>query len=143
MSQENVDLVRQALWDGVDVVPLIRDEAASTRFLAEMETIFAGDCAFAWIMLGQRVEATGLDEARQVWLNFYAPWESLRSEVDRIIPVGDKVVALMRQHGRMAGSQHEVEALFAAVYLVRDGKVVRAEFYPDRAEALDAVGLRE
>jgi ketosteroid isomerase-like protein len=29
----------------------------------------------------------------------------------------------------------------AAVYTVRDGKVARVEFYPDRAVALKAAGL--
>jgi ketosteroid isomerase-like protein len=62
---------------------------------------------------------------------------------ERIIPVGDEVVVLARQRGRMAGTKHEVEAMVAGVYLVRDGRLARAAFYSDRAEALEAVGLRE
>ena len=77
------------------------------------------------------------------WLDFYAPWESLYTEVERLIPVGDKVVALVRQYGRMAGSRREVESLLAAVYYVRSGRIARAEFYTDRADALRAAGLRE
>ena len=67
----------------------------------------------------------------------------MRPETERIIPVGDRVVALTRQHGRLAGAEHEVELVAAAVYFVRDGKLASVEFYANRAEALEAVGLRE
>ena len=143
MSHENVDVVRKLVWDGVDAVPLIRDDTTWTRWRAEIEAIFAPDCAFAWIGLGLRTEATGLDEARQVWLDWFEPWESMRADVERIFPVGDKVVLMARHHGRMAGTKHQVEAMVAGVYLVRDGKLARADFDSDRAEALAAVGLRE
>lgn len=46
-----------------------------------------------------------------------------------------------RDLGRREGSTQEVELLGAAVWTIRNGKIVRAEFYPDRAEALEAVGL--
>ena len=143
MPQENVEIVRSALWDGVDGVPLLRDDVARAKWWAELEAIFSPDCAFAWNFQGQRTEANSPGEALRFWLDFYEPWESLYSEVERLIPVGDKVVALVRQYGRMAGSQREVEALLAAVYYVRSGRIVRAEFYTDRAEALEAAGLRE
>jgi ketosteroid isomerase-like protein len=79
---------------------------------------------------------------RLVWLDFSQPWESLRFEIERIAAQGEKVLALARLYGRMAGSDNEVEALFAAVYLVRDGRVARCEFYADRAEAFEAAGFR-
>jgi ketosteroid isomerase-like protein len=145
MSRENVEVVRRwlSLWDGVDAVAVIRDDAAWTGYRAETEAILAPDCAFMWIAFGQRTEASGLDEARQVWLDWYEPWESVRIESDRFIPVGDKVVVLARQQGRLAGTPHEVELIGAGVHLVRDGRVARAEFYANRAEALEAVGLPE
>jgi ketosteroid isomerase-like protein len=43
----------------------------------------------------------------------------------------------------MAGTQSEVEMIAASVYLVRDGRVARVEHYGNRAEALEALGLRE
>jgi hypothetical protein len=143
MSQENVEVVRGwlSLWEGVDAVAVIRDDAAWTRWKAEIEAFVEPDCAFAWIALGQRVEATGLDDFRQAWLDFFEPWESVRNELDRIVPVSDKVVSLGRQHCRMAGTLHEVELIGAGVHLVLDGRVARADFYANRAEALEAVGL--
>jgi hypothetical protein len=52
------------------------------------------------------------------------------------------VLVLSRLYGRMAGTENEVEALFAPVYVVREAKVARAEFYADRAEALGVAGLQ-
>jgi ketosteroid isomerase-like protein len=92
---------------------------------------------------GPQFKATGLDAARHVWLDFFEPWQSFPAEVERIISAGDKVVVLSRQHRRMTGAENEVETISAAVYLVRKGRIARAEFYAKRAEALDAVGLRE
>jgi ketosteroid isomerase-like protein len=37
----------------------------------------------------------------------------------------------------------EVSIRGAAVWTVRDGKIARASFYPNREDALRAVGLRE
>jgi len=53
------------------------------------------------------------------------------------------VISVGRQHGRLAGTQNEVEMLGASVFLMRDGRVARVEHYANRAEALEAVGLRE
>jgi ketosteroid isomerase-like protein len=143
MSQENVDVVRRlvGLTDGVDVAQLVRDDGTWTTYAAEVEAIYEPECAFSWILYGR--EATGLDEVRQVWLDLCDPWESVRNEVERLIPVGDRVVALGRQHARMAGIEHEVELIGASAYLVRDGRVARVEHYANRAVALEAVGLRE
>ena len=130
--------------DGVDVVPLARDDATWTRRRAEIEAFFAPDCAVAWIAQGQRaIEATGFDEARQGWLDWLEPWETYHVQIERIIPVGDTVLVLVRLHGRMAGTQNEVEMIAGSVYLVRDGRVARIEHYANRADALEAVGLRE
>jgi hypothetical protein len=43
----------------------------------------------------------------------------------------------------MAATQKEVEMLGGSVYLVRDSRVARVQHYADRAEALEAAGLRE
>lgn len=148
MSEENAEVIRrvfvEVLVDGADVAPLFRDDATWTKRRAELEAIFEPDCAVAWIAQGERpIEATGLDESRQAWLDWLEPWETYHAKVERIIPAGDKVLVLVRLHGRMAGTESEVEMISASVYLMRDGKVARVEHYANRAEALEAVGLRE
>jgi ketosteroid isomerase-like protein len=52
-------------------------------------------------------------------------------------------VVLARQRGRRLDTEAEVVAESAGVYLLRNGKIARIDFYIDRAEALEAVGLSE
>ena len=144
MSQENVEIVSRLLVDGVDVVPLVRDDATWAKRRSETEELFEPDASVAWIAHGQRpIEATGLDDARQSWLDWLEPWETYRAQVERIVPVDDKVLMLARVHGRMAGTENDVELIFGSIYVLRDGRVTRVEHYADRAAALEAVGLRE
>ena len=130
MSDENVEIVKSLVWDGVDAVPIVRDDEALAIWLAEIGPLLEPECRFSWITPGRRVEVRALDER-------------MRFETERILAEGERVLVLSRLYGQMAGTENEVEALFAAVYLVRDGKVARAEFYSDRPEALAAAGLRE
>jgi ketosteroid isomerase-like protein len=59
------------------------------------------------------------------------------------IEVGDKVVLAVRTrfHGR--GSGVELDGSMGAVYTLRDGKIVGYQQLQSKAEALEAVGLRE
>ena len=83
----------------------------------------------------------GLDGLRDAWLDWTAPWAAYRTEIERLIDAGDRVVVLVRDFGRRVGGAYEVAFSAATVWSVRDGKVVRAEFFPDRALALEAAGL--
>ena len=144
MSQENVEVVERLLVDGADVVPLIRDDATWAKRREQTEALFEPDASVAWIAHGQRpIEARGLDEARQSWLDWLEPWETYRVQIERIVPVEDKVLVLARVQGRMAGTQNDVELIFASIYVLRNGRVSRIEHYADRAAALEAVGLGE
>lgn len=93
----------------------------------EIEPIFELDCTFAWIGGGGESEYIGLDGLREGWLDLVEAWKSVRSEFERVIPVGERVLVLARRYARIVGSQHEVETIGAAIYLVRDGKIARAE----------------
>ena len=50
---------------------------------------------------------------------------------------------LNRDRGLREGSTQEVEGRIAAVFTIRDGKVVRIDAYTTHGEALEAVGLSE
>ena len=86
-------------------------------------------CTFAWFGGGIESEYSGLDGFREGWLDIYEAWESARNQFEQIVPVGDKVLVLLRLYARIAGAEHDVETLAAAVFVVRDGRVARAEFY--------------
>jgi ketosteroid isomerase-like protein len=60
------------------------------------------------------------------------------------IDVGDsRVLAITVVHGEGRASGIPFDFRFATVYTLRDGRIVRAEAYDTKAEALEAVGLRE
>jgi ketosteroid isomerase-like protein len=60
-----------------------------------------------------------------------------------LIDAGDQVVSVMRMRGRGNETGIELAMRYFMVSTVQEGKVVRAVEYLERAEALEAVGLRE
>jgi ketosteroid isomerase-like protein len=64
-------------------------------------------------------------------------------ELEELIDAGEQVVAVQRLSGRGKASGIETKIRFAVVYTIRNGKIVRGREYWERAQALEAVGLRE
>jgi ketosteroid isomerase-like protein len=147
MSEENVEIVRQ-LQPGpeVDLVKLFQvggDDAAVDAAIAEAATAFTDDFVCVFHSLSEEPRS-GLRGLREAWIDWLAPWESYRTEIDEIRDAGDAVLVLSRDFGRRPGIQHEVDFHGAAVWKVRDGQIARAEFFTaDRAGAYEAAGLSE
>jgi ketosteroid isomerase-like protein len=145
MSQQNVDLVvsLQPAHD-VDIAKLFRDGAIVKALATTLAPILDPD--FEAVVVGAlRGETTyrGFDGLREVWLDWLAPWEEYRTELEEALDLGDRVLLLVRDYGRREGSTQEVVLIGAAVWTLRDGKIARAEFHSDRATALEAVSLEE
>jgi ketosteroid isomerase-like protein len=62
---------------------------------------------------------------------------------ERFIEDRDRVLALMTIEGRGKGSGVPVVIRSADLFTIRDGKIVSLVGYPERAEGLEAVGVRE
>jgi ketosteroid isomerase-like protein len=62
---------------------------------------------------------------------------------EEIIDAGDQVVVVAHHQGRGRASGVDVDTRFYEVYTLREGKVWRVDEYTERAEALEAAGLRE
>jgi ketosteroid isomerase-like protein len=146
MTQENVEIVRNVLPSrDTDLVALFRDEAPATALAEAVAPLFSEDFEAVvqdWAP-GQQVRYTGLEGLRAAWLDWLAPWESYRTEVEDLIDAGDEIVVLVRDYGRRTGMGVEVSVVAASIWTVRDGKIAKAVFYPNRGEALEAVGLSE
>jgi ketosteroid isomerase-like protein len=83
-------------------------------------------------------------DAYLAWLaEWMESWESYEVDVEALVDAGDKVVALAHQRGRARGSGIEIDAGTAALHAFRDGKISFYRLYTDRAEALEAAGLRD
>ena len=89
-------------------------------------------------------EMQGTEAARryiQDWLDMF---EDLTNVAEEPLDVGgDRVVAVHHATGRARLSGIETELRYAAVYTLREGKIVRVREYSDREQALRAVGLAE
>jgi len=68
----------------------------------------------------------------------------IKVRLDELIDVGDgRFVACTRMVGESAASDPPYTQSFAVMQRLRDGLVIEADYYLDRAQALEAVGLRE
>jgi ketosteroid isomerase-like protein len=70
-------------------------------------------------------------------------WGEWRFQVERFIDMGERVVVLVHLVAEGGQSGVRLERDTAHVWTLADGKVTRCEVYLDRAEALDALGLKE
>ena len=133
MSQENVELVRMLL-----------SAFERANYEAALDTL---DSEIEWqvppgIAIGQEVYR-GREEVQRGFADWLAAWDAFRFEPEEMLDRGDHVVVGGMQIGRGRGSGVEVRFPTFHVFTLRDGKVTRHRSYRDRAEALDAAGLRE
>ncbi|HEY0517078.1 MAG TPA: nuclear transport factor 2 family protein [Solirubrobacteraceae bacterium] len=144
MSQENVDVVRSILpGPDTDMIALWNDDSAGGELMHTMAPLLdPGFVSVKHVPGAEPETARGLQGVRVGWLDWLAPWATYRTEIEEVIDLGDRVVSVLCDYGRREPDSPEVALKSAAVWTVRGGLVVRAEFYTGgRAEALEAVGL--
>ena len=88
-----------------------------------------------------RLVYPGVDGLVEAWRDWLAPWSEFATEVEEVLGGGEKVVVLVRQHGRTAAGSAEVEEKSAVVFTFREGRILRMEFFYDRTSALKSAGL--
>jgi ketosteroid isomerase-like protein len=132
MSQQQVEIVRR-FWAALNENPPrllleLLDEEAEIRNPPEfpLQGPFRGHA-------GARVWA------REVWEVF----SGLQFELEEVIDTGDgeTVVSVQRTKGRTRHMQMDTNLQWAAVWTFRGGKVLRAQGYMRKPEALEAGGL--
>ena len=146
MSQENVELVRSVLpAPDADIIALFTDDTPSGELVKRMAPALDPDFVSVKHVPGAEPDAAkGLRGLRAGWLDWLAPWASYRAEIEEMIDLGDRVVAVLCDYARRERDGPEIALKSAAVWTVREGLIVRADFYPGgRAEALKAAGLEE
>jgi ketosteroid isomerase-like protein len=130
MSQENVEVVRRAVeaFNAGDRARLLSFADPEVEFQSVVEQkVYRG--------------ADGLVQYRE---DVDAALEEFHTEDDRFLDAGgDRVVHLYRIVGRGAGSGVPVSRPVAALWHLRDGKLLKGQVYLDQQEALEAAGLRE
>jgi ketosteroid isomerase-like protein len=131
MSQENVEIVRRsyAAYVRGDL------ESALAAFDPEIE-IYDHD-------IPDPGEYRGLEGLFRWQADWESSWESWRWEPEEFIDVGDRVVALLRVYAKGRESGVDLKRLDGAVWTLRDGTCIRLDYFGSKAQALEAVGLRE
>jgi ketosteroid isomerase-like protein len=132
MSQEDADIIRRAyeVWNGSG------PEALTDQFWAEDAVYREGP---GWPNAGvYRGRAAALARMQNL-IGLLGPIEV---RLDELIEVGDgRFVACTSMVGQGADAPYTQS--FAVVQRLRDGLIVEADYYLDRAQALQAVGLTE
>jgi ketosteroid isomerase-like protein len=85
----------------------------------------------------------GHEGVKEFWRMLRDVFGKFRLEPEEIIDAEDKLVARMRLRSTGKASGVETEAVMYQVVTFSEGRGVRIEHFPERAEALDAAGLRE
>jgi ketosteroid isomerase-like protein len=130
MSQENVEIVRRSF------------DQFAREGLGSVLGYF--DSEIEWTTTDGYLEAAtyrGHEGIRRYFETLTGEFENVRMEADELIDAGDHVLVCVRMSGRGKASGADVELTLTSVCSLREGKFVRIRNYPDKAEALEAVGL--
>ena len=147
MSVENVELIRSLQpRPEANLVELFTDDLANARMADAVAHML--DPAFVRFIHfpgdAEPASYSGLDGLRQGWLDWLGPWTTYRTEIEELIDLGERVVAIIRDYARSEPDAPEVDIRGATIWTVHDGRVHRVDFYAGgRAEALASVGLAQ
>ena len=136
MSQENVEVVRRAY-------ELINGEGFSgagdldlSAFDPDIEVDNSNAVFDAAVYRGH-------DGLRELLSLFREMWKYQRFEPQEFIPIGEDRVVVPIRIVSVGRDAVETLAHRADVVTLRDGRITRAKAFQSKAEALEAVGLRE
>ncbi len=132
MSQENVALVREMYEDFGPAT----FEAKLGRINPDLE----------WRTSGMLVDAEvfrGRDDVLAFLTRFWSEFDEIAVVVEELIDAGERVVAVCRFRARGKASGVMSDMSLSVVWTFSGGEVTRVDNFRERAQALEAVGLRE
>jgi ketosteroid isomerase-like protein len=132
MSQENVELVRNALeaWNR-------QDDIAALRFFSPDAVLDASGR-----VLNPDVYA-GVEGFMRFRQDIAEAWDRFELEIEDIFESESLLVVFVRSTGRGRTSGVEVDFRSAWLVTVADQRITSLRLYRDRKEALEAAGLSE
>ena len=129
MSEENVDLVRRGIasvhdfWAMLDEY-VVWDLRGNPTF--DLDPVYLGREA---VIEGSR--------------HYWGTWEDYSLEAEDIIDAGASVVVAVHERMRGKGSGVQLDRRWAQTWTFHRGRLIRWELFPDKAAALEAMGLQE
>ena len=85
----------------------------------------------------------GHEGVRMFWHQWLDAWEHVDLDLEELLDAGEDVVAVVTQRNRGRSSGIVVEQEHAAIWTVRDGKIVRMRVFDNLAAALEFAVLAE
>ena len=134
MSQENVDLALAftAAYNA-------RDIDAAVDLCAADVAVFPDASVFP-----EANSLVGRDQYRGLLEDSRSAWASCAHTAEEVLDIGDGRVLIRGDWGgEGVASGVEVYQDLSAIFTVRDGQIVKAEYFFDHDKALHAVGMRE
>ena len=131
MSRENVELARWAFTSD------------PTRFFSLLDEEIELDARRYAELPGAALTGRGRDVVERFCREFWGTWAEYSANPEKFIDAGDHVVVEVHEHGKGKGSGVPFERTHFQVWTLRDGRLLRWRLFADKAEALEAVGLRE
>ena len=143
MSQENIEKVRALIPPpDTDLAPILRDDNLFEATTEALASVFHPDLESVAVWQGGTIYS-GVQGFREMWLDWLQPYTTYYTRVDEMIDVGDRVVVLVRDHGRLRDTESELDLLAGSIWELREGRIVRVEFCANREQTLEAAGLSE
>jgi ketosteroid isomerase-like protein len=81
----------------------------------------------------------GRGAVRRFLEDFLESWQEFHQELEEVVVEGDRAALMIHLTARGRGSGAQVDARYAHVWTVRDGRAVRVDAYDDREAALRAI----
>jgi len=131
MSRENVDLVRRGIASAESFWALLDEHVVfDTRNYPGLD-IFGTP-----VVVGRKAV---IDYTRPYW----GTWDDYHLDAEELIDAGSSVVGLVRERGRGKGGGVPFDRRWAQIWTFSRGRIIRWEHFSDKAEALQAAGLRD
>ena len=132
MSEENVEIVRRVY------------EEVSTRREIPLDLLHPDVEADPRDVVPDVGVVRGAKAFQEAFLSYFQTFEAFRIEIQQVIHADrERVVTIVRDGGRIKGSDAEVWNRFFHVWTFGDGKILRFSTHIDRSRALEAAGLSE
>ncbi len=145
MEPEDIQRLGDAFepLSGRDLVALFDDDEAREQFRETLKRLASED--FESEMVGApdgfRNTYKGVDGLIEGWRDFAGVFSHFVNTITEVVPVGEKVVVLVKAKGQTTTGDVEIENDGAGVFTFDDGKLTRAEFHLDRKEAMRSAGV--
>jgi ketosteroid isomerase-like protein len=132
MSRENMDALRA-----------VYEEYSRGNFRAGIELYDPDVLLVSRSDLPDADRYVGVDSITAYMREFLAPVTNLTWTAEEFTDVENSIVVATHQRGMGKQSGIPMEGRYFVVWTFRGRAVIRIEFFADRADALEAVGLRE